>query len=67
MLKEHCLPCDRFNNSGHIIADETELGAPPRLLHGPPQRRLGVLCHRVCLVQDDYLVGGTSNPWERNC
>ena len=38
-------PGDRLNDSGHIVADETKLGALSRLLHGPPQRRLGVLSH----------------------
>ena len=45
MLLENGLPGDRFNDSRDIVADETELGAPSRLLHGPPQRRLGVLSH----------------------
>ena len=67
MLLENGLPGDRFNDSGDIVADETELGAPSRLLHGPPQRRLGVLRHRVRLVQDDDLVGRTSNTWKKNC
>ena len=63
-IKENsdCPPGDGFNDSGHIVADETELGALSRLLHGPPQRGLGVLGHRVSLVQDDDFVGGTSNP-----
>ena len=35
---KNCPPGDRFNDPGHIVADEAELGAPSRLLHGPPQR-----------------------------
>ena len=35
---KNCPPGDRFNDPGHIVADEAELGAPPRLLHGSPQR-----------------------------
>ena len=34
-----------------------------RLLHGPPEGRLGVLGHRVGLVENNDLVGGAGHPW----
>lgn len=44
---------------GDIITDETEPGDARVRLHCASQSRLSILCHRVCLVEDDNLVRRT--------
>ena len=54
---ELCTPGgQRFNDPADIVADNAEPGDLGVLLHGPSQRVLRILCHRICLVQNDDLV-----------
>ena len=60
---------DGSDDPAHIVADEAEPHRPRLLLHGPPQRGLGVGGHGIRLVEDDELVrrAGTAamgrKPW----
>ena len=47
---------ERLNDARDIVAHEAEAGDARVRLHDAPQRRLGVLRHRVRLVQYDELV-----------
>ena len=48
----------RGDDFGDGVAEEAEAGAARELLDDPAQGELGILGHRVALVQDDELEAG---------